>query len=838
MLNHYTERNKYHLANKILRGQCMTVSGVERIRNRLSLECDQLATQIDTPLTPEMRWEKIQNELNVKEFQIESYVRSNLDNTEVRSVCVLPTCYPLIRGVLQNIDRVNGFFPNFVETEMRDDFFQNNIIVLRNTQNYSRVTHTYYYKDITQDECIRVFSNFQQNGFDHYIFHAKKDGKSCVFTMEVKAPINSTQVTSVIHLFNVERCFIGNMYDHINGDQEFSDLMLMERQMNKLIYNNEFFPVVIHRNSKFNVFANHDFSEIVIKGESRFRQKQQTYVENLLRMAEHDILFATTQQIKKGRILTYYHKQSNFLNGTVLTTDLCVGMKQIEGCVFIGSQSVSPKISGCTCKHPQSDNFSVVLSCERVEFFRDHAVTSFYHHFFTPFLSAVNRETKRNYLSHITILMLSSRICLENCINFDYLLNFSDAFLAAKMMLVIVCSIKKKVMEKRIEERKPQRYLFESETPLTCHILKLNQKTLITILGFLPLEDLFKVSLVCKKLHEVLVFNVDIWKNFYTIYYDPSTLHSNKVFPKVTDYRQETIKCYNLAYRWKSRIPLKRETYTSFYAPINFIYIKTDAYCVIGSELGYFSRLGFEPKLRKLREGLTLKPIAGVYCEKNASSYLSVYFKNGEIRKYSESKVLFKKYIGRPFQKVYFWDDNGCVSGVDETSVCCYDYVKDSVIVEYVPHTVEVTEIKKMNENIIVTSSDDGTICGFDLRSKEIAFRTDSHLSAVTTFDSFDNYIVSGTANGEIRMWDLRANVFCYDRQVHNGRINMLECFNRKIVSGGQDRQVVLSGFERGWIGNINTIYTHHSAVMAVAFNDRFLLTGSQEGCLILSKYC
>ncbi|EMD42704.1 WD domain, G-beta repeat-containing protein [Entamoeba histolytica HM-3:IMSS] len=830
--------HSFHIANKILQGRCSTQNGIKEIGNELDDEVIYLVKELNNNTITE-EWQLIENELENPTVLIKTYLLSKKKEIILRSNAMIPKYYLLIKNILERIERITELLPSVLETEDFDEFFINNVITMDPTKFYGRITHSYRYKEISPHECAHVFSHFQQPIWNHHLFYAKDQNKMTLFIMQSKFLIQENSKGSLFHLINLQRKFINNIFDHISGDQEVKDMMFLERRFNKMVYNQDVFPVIIHRNAVFNVFANYDFTEIVIKGSSEYHQKFSVLLEDLEHKVYSNIIYPKSILLKKGNCQNCFHKESPFFSKELVSTDLIIGKTVSEGNIFFGCQSVGQGISLCQYHHVSPVKFAVVLSAERTETFNGKAKSIFYYHYFVPELNLNDVKRFSGCIRNIIIAKLIMRIGFEQNVSLKIDRSNSGDFNLSKNMLFCALQIKR-----TIEDRKRLQQL-ERKKNITkinhCFICLLDNNSFHYLIKTLCLEDLMSLRCTCTRFKKLIDESTDVWKNFYDLYHNPQTQPKTFFTSEHNDIKNYSLlvrKCYKVRQNWRNKKWSKRSILTPFYAPINYIRVKNDDCIVVGSENGYFSRIETKNnEFIKVREGLPMSLLAGMRCSFDYSNDLYVYFRSGEIRKYTNSTLKFTKYECHPYEKVSFVN-NSIVVGLNDTTLSVVDFISQKTLNKFVPHSVEITHFCCINPNIVVSSSIDGTIAGFDLRSNKFAFRTLSYREELTSFDWIDDFIISGSCKGRMKMWDLRTNMCCCERTIHFNAINSMFCFNRKVVSGGTDKAVYCCDLSRGWFENVLMMYMHPSTVTCVSLNDCTLSTGSEDGVLISSQFC
>ncbi|ELP87628.1 F-box and WD domain protein, putative [Entamoeba invadens IP1] len=356
------------------------------------------------------------------------------------------------------------------------------------------------------------------------------------------------------------------------------------------------------------------------------------------------------------------------------------------------------------------------------------------------------------------------------------------------------------------------------------------------VFEYLCLEDVISTMLTCSRFHAILKTSNSIWSNFNYIHFISLTHNLTNATPKKIDYKNVITK-YNKTKAWQHSLHYKRVVVSPFYSSINYIMFKESDCIVVGSERGYFSCVVIKDTAKTERECLPLQPIAGMKCSKDFTNDLFVYFRSGEMRKYTTQSFQYESFKYKNYDRVAFSNNSVVVGLENKTNIAMYDLNVCSEVLTFSPHSIEITSLKMIDNNLVLTSSLDGTCAGYDKRTNDVVFRTQNHLCGVTAFDHFDNYILSGTAKGCVRMWDIRADNFCCDRRIHIGPINTIMCYNRKLVTGGVNKTVKFCRFEKGWFGNMKCLYNHNTPIDSLSLNDDILFSGSQDGTVICTKY-
>ena len=100
----------------------------------------------------------------------------------------------------------------------------------------------------------------------------------------------------------------------------------------------------------------------------------------------------------------------------------------------------------------------------------------------------------------------------------------------------------------------------------------------------------------------------------------------------------------------------------------------------------------------------------------------------------------------------------------------------------------KITHVNEVEKNIIISSSLDKTIIGYDCRCDKKIFQSTQLFSPIVTFDSFDDYIIGGCDDGSLWMYDWRYPRHCLDRVTQPTKVNQIQCWNRKIVVANESK--------------------------------------------------
>ncbi|ELP91463.1 F-box and WD domain protein, putative [Entamoeba invadens IP1] len=783
------------------------------------------------------RWEKIEKELDTTEIVVDTYAMQTEGNELfVRSVTGTSLNYILVSNLFHQYRKVLEMFPNFTNILQIDDHTFS-AVVFALEPDYCQKIVIEHCCVTTQDECSLCFFNTDKmNNPDDEIFYVTKTSKGCDIIIEGHSKAIFQVKEYFTYFYCIHNKLLTNIYNHLSGDKEAENILNMEKQLYVSMYYIPTFPILYQKNSKFDVYVNCDFSEVVVRGSNKIRDKASVLVNSLHNRVNSGILFPGSTIIKKGKKLLYFHAPFTCFNNPNNEVDFIIGTTVTEGNAFYGCQIVTQKMCGCT--HPHSNDkkiFFVELCAEKFSFVNDEIQSYFYYHYFTPAFVGMEENKRNRCMTNLITNKLIIRYAIDYNVPlyvppvFDDTLSSTQTLLALSVKLQSTIKLHKYQL---INKKRNTVYLKYQK----CYLQELSDKLLLMVFEYLCLEDVISAMLTCSRFHSKLKTSNLIWSNFNYIHFISLTHNLTNATPEKIDYKNVITK-YNKLKAWRHSLPYKRVVISPFYSSINYIMIKQSDSIVVGSDRGYFSCVAIEDTAKTERECMPLQPIAGMKYYKNSTNDLFVYFRSGEMRKYTTKSFQYESFNCNNYNKVVF-SYNPVLLGLEhETNIAIYDLNTCSEVLTFSPHSVEITSLKMVDNNLVLTSSLDGTCAGYDKRTNNVVFRTQNHLCGVTVFDYFDNYILSGTARGCVRMWDVRADNFCCDRHIHIGPINTIMCYNRKLVTGGVDKTVKFCRFEKGWFGDLKYLYNHNTPIDSLSLNDDILFSGSQDGTVICTKY-
>ncbi|ELP87627.1 hypothetical protein EIN_146310 [Entamoeba invadens IP1] len=247
----------------------------------------------------------------------------------------------------------------------------------------------------TQDECSLCFFNSDKmNNSDDEIFYITKTSKGCDIVIEGHSKAIPQVKEYFTYFYCIHNKLLTNIYNHMSGDKEAENILNMEKQLYVSMYYIPTFPILYQKNSKFDVYVNCDFSEVVVRGSNKIRDKASVLVNSLHNRVNSGIFFQEVQLLKKGR--NYY-------------------------IFMLHSHNI----------------FFVVLCAEKFSFVNDEIQSYFYYHYFTPAFVGMEENKRNRCMTNLITEKLITRYSIYYNVPLYVPPCFDDTLLSTQTLLAL-----------------------------------------------------------------------------------------------------------------------------------------------------------------------------------------------------------------------------------------------------------------------------------------------------------------------------------------------------------------------------------------------------------------
>ena len=166
-----------------------------------------------------------------------------------------------------------------------------------------------------------------------------------------------------------------------------------------------------------------------------------------------------------------------------------------------------------------------------------------------------------------------------------------------------------------------------------------------------------------------------------------------------------------------------------------------------------------------------------------------------------------------------------CIAGND-TDIHLWDYTRKNFTTLLIGHKLEITSIKIIEGNQLISSSKDKSIKLWDIASKNETYSFEGHTSMINCIEIShrNKYFSSGSGDSIVKLWKIKKFELHLDIIGHKGEIYCLafDINDKVLASGSQDRTVRITSVKKGELLYIQN--SHQNYVFAVIFySDRVI---------------
>ncbi|ELP94342.1 hypothetical protein EIN_131910 [Entamoeba invadens IP1] len=751
------------------------------------------------------------------------------------------------------LDPIDSFDTSFIQqtVQLTEHAFKQNLVI--QTLNAPKTSGPFldqnYSKPSTKGSEEESKSGLTpKTGTVHY-YHVKKLRDGIQFECHF-APVEVKSNTLLINYINFQRRVVYHLNEYLLHSTPTTEIAEMFRQFHKYLNLPLENYTVIHRNSQFTVYANYDKSELVIYGGATFACDIQNLVKVFAKNDGLAFLFPGSKDISKTKHVRCTHRESPYFGEKNVCTDCITETLILEGNFFVATQSTN-KMVLCKNSHEEGQTFSVVMAAEQIEWIGEKAQSVYYYHFFTPQFRNMTVKAYKEYINIISSAILSTRIGIQfGCALPDPEMWFTTATIPFFDILRLAI-----FMSVQVKKDKPFLYVplelpKVPQTPLTttttafemrCRFsyvsfTDLDERVVTKVMSYLPLESVCALMKTSRKYFGIGYKAKYLWKTFYEVHCSPQTFKkwtSQKMPHQKIDYFLAVGISRKTSSLWTRR-PVSIRKMKLCEQKIDWIHRTESGESAIISRSGFCCKLypDFSMKYRAFGNS----EVSGSCSEQND---IYVGFGNGRVRFYwNNDPKDFREINTLKFQRIEFAPEKKMIGWNERSNVVYFcDLNLNKTVCLFKAQRKRITHAMEVERGVIVTSSTDGSYWGFDWRMENKVFESQEMLEGIDVFDSFDNYLVGGSSDGTVWMYDWRKLDKCLDRTTSPGKINQVKVWNRKIVVCSEDRSVYSLECCKNWMGKMSVVYSLDSPVTALYFDDVYLLTATNNGCMYTSIF-
>ncbi|ELP88278.1 hypothetical protein EIN_226610 [Entamoeba invadens IP1] len=806
-----------------------------------------------------INWEIVDAPTHSSFLHTQSYLKRTENSIKTRSVCLLPHTADRVSSIFYDTPKLISLFPNVSDfCAEPDGSFCINFFITSINQVFSTRFKSQSFQ-FSPLEGITIHNETSILIEHNYYFRQDENTTNTLVIIETVFP-NQYKVHKVLMHHSLNACeeAINNLFFLLENNQSVIQINEIKRELIRKCVHKDYLTNILHKSPSFTAYTTKSINEVMIIGCGNFCDFKQA-MSALPKLVVNEPFFTSSILVQQEDSVLgpkWFHKESVFFGEIPSVVDVKYsGLISERNMFFCCASGVRRK--NCVEAHNPGCAFSYVLGAEWVESVGQKAVSVYCFHFFIPKLESQEHQLRKLVLTHILDRVILTRYVIESCgivkvneifVNNkqlpktqhsprEFLFDLSQKILQNNMLL------KKNVNRMRTLLKEKRRHVATKGRSGDFNLFALPEKILHKILTFLPLEDLVVLLAVSKRMHLYVMNSLDLWQTFYDLYFNALTFKKFNLItplthPEPCDYHYLVKTSKMLQFNWKNQISLKKSRIVLFdKSPVDYIKPTPCGMSIMGSSCGKCCQVAHPTNL-KTREVLVGDKIVSLelYTEMD-KSLMFMLLNSGAIRVYvvgsdDYSTITTDKFeyaCSIPQHQFCYWDKSGTVSLCDlDTGKCKFKFQTGSQ---------EQLHVDEMAPDLLVLSSTDKCLKGFDLRSNRVVFNNSTFGGYITTFDGFDNYIVCGGTDGILTMLDMRTNQLCLDRCIHQSAINVVKCWNRKILTGGEDKGLCYFDCSQGWFGNYRTLYRHQDEVTSIVFDDQILMTGSRDGILYYTDF-
>ncbi|KAG6413747.1 hypothetical protein SASPL_126461 [Salvia splendens] len=177
-------------------------------------------------------------------------------------------------------------------------------------------------------------------------------------------------------------------------------------------------------------------------------------------------------------------------------------------------------------------------------------------------------------------------------------------------------------------------------------------------------------------------------------------------------------------------------------------------------------------------------------------------------------------------------DRGKVVSGSDDQSVLVWDKQTTQLLEELKGHDSQVSIVKMLSGERVLTAAHDGTVKMWDVRTDTCVATVGRFSSAVLCmeYDDSSGILAAGGRDGVANIWDIRAGRQMHKLLGHSKWIRSIRMVGETVITGSDDWTARVWSVSQGTCDAV--LACHDGPVLCVEYSttDRGIITGSNDG--------
>ena len=212
-----------------------------------------------------------------------------------------------------------------------------------------------------------------------------------------------------------------------------------------------------------------------------------------------------------------------------------------------------------------------------------------------------------------------------------------------------------------------------------------------------------------------------------------------------------------------------------------------------------------------------------------AGTYEFIYYLDKKKAKIQKKIELKKRWVN----SLALYDDKLIVA-LDSGEIEIRDVNTGNIISTIKAHKTPVLYLKIDDNNTkLVSSSSDGSVKIWDLKTYKLLFKLQKHQWDVAAIAINDGKVYTGSDDYSIKIWDLNSGKFIKNlKSAHSGTINALVVYKDMLISASDDKKISIRDIKTHKL--IKTLNGHKRGVTVLKINHDKLISGSKDRTLII----
>ncbi|GJN18579.1 hypothetical protein PR202_gb05751 [Eleusine coracana subsp. coracana] len=179
-------------------------------------------------------------------------------------------------------------------------------------------------------------------------------------------------------------------------------------------------------------------------------------------------------------------------------------------------------------------------------------------------------------------------------------------------------------------------------------------------------------------------------------------------------------------------------------------------------------------------------------------------------------------------------DRGKIVSGADDQSVIVWDKQTSKLLEELKGHDAPVSSVRMLSGERVLTSSHDGTVKMWDVRTDTCVATVGRCQNAVLCMEYDDSTGILAAAGRDVvaHVWDIRSSKQMFKLQGHTKWIRSMRMTGETIITGSDDWTARVWSLNRGTCDAV--LACHAGPILCVEYSpsDKGIITGSSDGLI------